>query len=332
MRKSIGRFGTFAAMATALLPAVLFGTPQRGFAGSLSPSVIGLFPKQVGEFAYADLKSARQYSWFPQLREQLLPSRFRQFEQFLTSAGVDPNSQVDELAWGAISDAKGTAEEVVGVALGSFDPESTEARFKQQKLPVIDANGYHLYAFGSGSNPGDILFTFIDSNTAAFGHRKALEELIDVRTGAAESLLTNDQLYPLINEANGSGVIWSVLDQNYAHIAMHQLIPQASQFPQAVTIINHISAMMISAEAGHGIDAHFQAVCASTDDANLLAAALQAGLMYRRYQEAQGNPDLAGALGQVTVTPSGDRLKVDAPVSQDQLLGLIRSRALAVSM
>jgi len=156
--------------------------------------------------------------------------------------------------------------------------------------------------------------------------------LIDVRTGAADSLLTNDKLYPLINEANGSGVIWSVLDQNYAHLAMHQLIPQAGQFPQAATIINRISAMMISAEADHGIDAHFQAVCASTDDANLMAAALQAGLMYRRYEEAQGNPDLAGALGQVTVTPSGDRLKVDAPVSQDQLLGLIKSRALAVSM
>ena len=332
MRNSMSRFGTISVLVAGLLVAALAGAPQRCFAGTLSPSVIGMFPKQVGEFAYADLKSARQYSWFPQLREQLLPSRFRQFEQFLASAGVDPNSQVDELAWGAIGDAKGTSEEVVGVALGSFDPSSTEARFKQQKLRMTDVHGYHLYAFGSGSGPDDIFFMFIDSNTAAFGYRKALEGLIDVRTGAADSLLTNDKLYPLINEANGSGVIWSVLDQNYAHLAMHQLIPQAGQFPQAAAIINRISAMMISAEADHGIDAHFQAVCASTDDANLMAAALQAGLMYRRYEEAQGNPDLAGALGQVTVTPSGDRLKVDAPVSQDQLLGLIKSRALAVSM
>ena len=332
MRNSMSRFGTISVLVAGLLVATLAVAPQRCFAGTLSPSVIGMFPKQVGEFAYADLKSARQYSWFPQLREQLLPSRFRQFEQFLASAGVDPNSQVDELAWGAISDAKGTSEEVVGVALGSFDPSSTEARFKQQKLRMTDVHGYHLYAFGSGSGPDDIFFMFIDSNTAAFGYRKALEGLIDVRTGAADSLLTNDKLYPLINEANGSGVIWSVLDQNYAHLAMHQLIPQAGQFPQAATIINRISAMTISAEANHGIDAHFQAVCASTDDANLMAAALQAGLMYRRYEEAQGNPDLAGALGQVTVTPSGDRLKVDAPVSQDQLLGLIKSRALAVSM
>ena len=41
--------------------------------------------------------------------------------------------------------------------------------------------------------------------------------------------------------------------------------------------------------------------------------------MYRRYQEAQQHPDLAGALDQVRVTPGGDRLKIDVPVSQDQL-------------
>ena len=42
--------------------------------------------------------------------------------------------------------------------------------------------------------------------------------------------------------------------------------------------------------------------------------------------------DLAGALDQVRVSPAGDRLKIDAPVSQDQLLSLIKTRALASPM
>ena len=331
MRKS-RRFTTTICTFAAILALAVMVMPQTMFAGSLDTSVIGMFPKEVGEFGYVDLKTARQYPWFPQLREQLLPSRFRQFEQFLTSAGVDPNSQVDELAWGQINNEKMTSEEVVGVALGSFDPSSSETRFKQQKLPTFDIHGYHLYAFGSGSGPGDILFTFIDSNTAAFGHRKALEHLIDVRTGAAEGLLTNDRLFPLINEANGTGTVWGVLNQDYAHLAMQQLVPQASQFPQAAAIIHRINAMMFSVRADNGIDATFQAACASTDDANLLSAALQAGLMYRRYQESQQHPDLAGALDQIRVSSSGDRLKVDAPVSQDTLMSLIHSRALAVTM
>ncbi len=316
----------------ALLLAGFVGIAPRADAGTLSTSVIGMFPKEIGEFAYADLKSARKFPWFPQLRDQLLPSRFRQFEKFLSSAGVDPDTQVDELAWGGVAAAQGKGEQVVGVALGSFDPSSSEARFKQQKLPTIEIHGYHLYAFGSGSGPDDILFMFIDANTAAFGHRSALEKLIDVRTGVAQSLLTNDTLFPLINEANGTGIIWAALNQDYANLAMQQLIPQANQFPQAAAIIKRIRAMTITVSVEEGVDTHFQAVCNSPDDANLLSAALQAGLMYRRYQESQSNPDLAGALDQVQVGPAGDRLKVDVPVTQDQLLALIRSHAFATPM
>lgn len=322
------------AIALSALGILLLGgavTPRVSFAGTLSTEVIGMFPENVGEFAYADMKAARQYSWFPQLREQLLPSRFRQFEQFLISAGVDPNTQVDELAWAAIRNPK-TGEQIVGVALGSFNPSASEDRFKQQKLPVVTIGGYNLYAYGSGTGPNDILFTFIDANTAAFGQRSALQQLIDVRNGAAQSLLENSQLSPLINETNGNGMIWAVLNRAYTHLAIHQLIPQATQFKQATPIINRMQAMTITIQADSGVDAQFQAVCSSPDDANLLAAGLQGALMLQRYQDAQSNPDLASALDQVHVTPSGDRLKIDAPVSQDQLLSLIRTRAFAVPM
>ena len=337
--EGIERFETMKFFSKNAIPSLLWAVvllamtvPHRAFAGSLSTSVTGMFPKDVGEFAYADLKSARKFPWFSQLREQLLPNRFRQFEQFLTSAGVDPNSQVDELAWGTLASGKDGGEEIVGVALGTYNPSSSEDRFKQQKLPMFEVHGYHLYAFGSGTGAGDLLFVFIDSNTAAFGHRAALEKLIDVRTGVTESLLTNDKLFPLINEANGSGLIWAVLDQKYTHLAVQQLLPQAGQFPQATEIIRRLQAMTINVEADSGVDARFQAVCSSTDDANLLAAALQAGLLYRRYQEAQAHPDLAATLDQVRVAPSGDRLKIEAPVSQDQLLSLIQNRAFAAPM
>lgn len=332
MRQPNIRFVAIVLLAAIALLVILTVVPTRSSAGALSTAVIGMFPKQVGEFAYADLKAARKYTWFPQIREQLLPSRFRQFEQFLSSAGIDPNTQVEELAWAGITTSESGGEEIVGVALGSFDPSSIEAKFKAQKLAVIESHSYHLYAFGSGTGAGDIFFVFIDSNTAAFGHRNALEKLIDVRSGGSESLMNNSQLFPLINEANGSGTIWAVLDQKYSHLAMQQLVPQANQFPQAAAIVNRIHAMTISVDADRGVVAHFQAVCESVDDANLLAAAMQAGLMYRRYQEAQSNPDLARVIDSVQVTPSGDRLKVEATVSEEQLGALIRTKVFAVPM
>src|SRR6201993_646253 len=164
-------------------------------AQSLGADTIALFPRNVGEFAYANLKQARSQKWFPQLQEQMLPERFKQFEKFLASAGVDPNSQVEELAWGLVAEgvtdktsgtgstAVPTGEEVVGVALGSYNPESTEAFFKQQKLPTFKSHGFTMYAFGSGAGPNDLFFLFIDSNTAAFGHRTELEKMLNVRYG-----------------------------------------------------------------------------------------------------------------------------------------------------
>src|SRR5260221_1559046 len=132
--------------------------PQPARANRLGSDIIALFPKEVGEFAYADLKKARTMKWFPQLQEQMLPERFRQFEKFLASAGVDPNSQVEELAWGLVAEgvtdktsgtgsaAVPTGEEVVGVALGSYNPQSTEAYFKAQKLPTFKSHGVTMDA------------------------------------------------------------------------------------------------------------------------------------------------------------------------------------------
>ncbi|MGB8851091.1 MAG: hypothetical protein WCC76_15345, partial [Candidatus Acidiferrales bacterium] len=170
MRKSFERLVVvFAAMSICILAAGALLT-RPAAAGSLSTDIIGMFPKDIGEFAYADLKAARQHPWFAQLRDQLLPVNFRQFEQFLTTAGIDPTTQVDEMAWAAFAPSKDQGEQIVGVALGGFTPSATEERFKQQKLASIEVHGYKLWAFGSGVGGSDILFFFLDSNTAAFGN------------------------------------------------------------------------------------------------------------------------------------------------------------------
>src|ERR1700694_1204228 len=101
-------------LAFPILVAVCFALPKPARAGRLAADTIALFPKEIGEFAYADLKKARTLKWFPQLQEQMLPERFKQFERFLASAGVDPNSQVDELAWGLVAEGLSTKTEGTG--------------------------------------------------------------------------------------------------------------------------------------------------------------------------------------------------------------------------
>jgi hypothetical protein len=257
---------------------------------------------------------------------------------------VDPNTQVDELAWGLVaegvdattegtgSSAVPTGEEVVGVALGNYNPNSTEAFFKQQKLPTFKARSYTLYAFGTGSGPNDLFFFFIDSNTAAFGHRALLEKMIEVRFGGEEGLLRNDTMFPLINEANGSGVVWAVLNPAYTRLAMQQLAPEVEQFPEAAKLVARMQNMILNVDASSSVDGKFQLVCGSTEDANTLGQLLQAGFLYKRYQAQKDNPDLAALLDQVRVSPGGDRLTLRMSLSDDQITSLIRKNTFALKM
>jgi len=325
----------------AILAALACAWPGTSRAGSVGSDLLGLFPKESGEVAYADLKTARQFPWFTQLKQQMIPAKFRDFETFLTSAGVDPNTQVTELVWAMVpgkvaADAKAgsvpTSEDIVGIALGQFQPSSAEAYFTAKKLHIVKIRTFSLFAFGGGSGPSDLFFFFIDSNTAAFGQRQELEKLIGLRYGEGEGLYTNTDMSALVNQANGSGTVWAVLNPSYTRLAMQQLVPETSQFPAAAQLAAKLKAMTISVKGGSGIDAKFEAVCGSPEDANTFAALLQAGLMYKKYQVGNSNPDLGQMLDNTQITPAGDRLDMKLSLTDDQMLSLIRKNTFAVTM
>src|SRR5579862_579586 len=324
----------------AALVAIFSVLPGIARAGSVGSDILSMFPKESGELAYANLKDARAFPWFTQLKEQMLPAKFREFETFLGSAGIDPNTQVTELAW-AMVPTKSTAEgggsvpstdQIVGVALGQFQPATAEAYFASKKLPIVKVRTFSLFAFGGGSGPNDLFFFFIDSNTAAFGQRQQLEKMIGVRYGEGQGLYSNTDFSALVNAANGSGTVWAVLNPAYTRLAMQQLVPETAQFPAAAQLTSKLKAMTISIKGSSGVDAKFEAVCGSTDDANTFAALLQAGLMYRKYQVGNSNPDLGALLDSASVTPAGDRLDVKLSLTDDQMQSLIKRNTFVVAM
>jgi hypothetical protein len=325
-----------------LAAALTFSNPAQ--ASRLGADVIGMFPKDVGEFGYADMKKARTLKWFPQFQEQVLPERFRQFEKFLASTGNDPNSQVDEIAWALVaegmtakaegtgSDAVPTGEQMVGIALGNFNQDSTAAYFKKQKLPTSTFHGYTLYAFGTGTGATDLFFVFIDASTAAYGHRSILEKMIGVRFGDEDGLIRNDKFFSLINEANTGSSVWLVTNPAYTRLAIQQLAPEIQQFPEAAKLVMRMQNSIINIEAGSDLDAKVQAICGSTEDANTLGQLLQAGFLYKRYQAQKDNPDLAQLLDQVRITPGGDRVTLHMSLSDDQMTSLIKHNTFSFKM
>ena len=297
-------------------------------AETLSTATIGTFPRDMSIFARTDLKAARKFAWFEPLRNALLPRNFQLFNQFVTSVGLDPNSQVDALYWGVVVLPE-RGEQVVGVAVGQFDPSAIADRFQDQKLPSFDLDGFKLYAFGTGQGPGDIFFTLLDSDTAAFGQRAALEKLVDVRTGGSERFFVNETLFPLIGQANSDAILWAVLDHKNALQAMREFVLPAMQFPQTAAIVDRLKALTISVDtkSDDEIDLDFQVVCSSVDDANTFAAALQVGLMSRRYLASGDDPAITVILDRARVTPRGDRLNLEFSLTQEQFQSFVLSNA-----
>jgi hypothetical protein len=266
---------------------------------------------------------------------------FKQCEQFLTSAGMDPNSQVEEVAWGLVPTTMGqgtqagipSAEQILGVALGQFQPATAQAYFKTQKTPSVTTHGYTLYAFGGGTGAEDLYLFFLDSNTAAFGQKVVLEKMLDVRVGVQPNLVHNDAMYSLISRANGHGIVWAALNPGYTRLAMQQLVPETAQFPDASTLLAKIKSLVISIQSSNGVEADFQATCATSDDANQMGALLQAGFMLLKYQATtQNNPSLAQMIDGAKINPSGDQLGISIGLTNDQVLSLIQSRTFAVRM
>src|SRR5437870_13645487 len=112
--RAIGKAG-----ATAIVTAILLAAPKPARAGRLGTDTIALFPKNIGEFAYCDLKKARSEKWFPALREEMISGGFRQIEEVLAAGGVGPNSEVGGLGLGAGAGRVEHKDEGLGTSGGS---------------------------------------------------------------------------------------------------------------------------------------------------------------------------------------------------------------------
>src|SRR5260370_14413033 len=131
--------------------------------------------------------------------------------------------------------------------------------------------------------------------------------MIEVHFGSEEGLLRNDKFFPLINEANGSGVVWAVLNPAYTRLAMQQLAPEVGQFPDAAKLIARMKNLIINVDASSGVDGKFQVVCGSTEDANTLGQLLQAVFLYKTDLEPKEKPGRAPLLPSARGTPPRKR-------------------------
>jgi hypothetical protein len=304
-------------------------------AGSLDSSVLQMFPKNVTEFAYADIGEARKLPWFAQFEQQALPAVMRDFEESVTTPGMQSELLVDQVAWAIVSTDEGNKStpvqsgQIAGVAIGDFQPVQAEASLHSQNLITAQMGSRTLFSVAGG--PDGMFFAFMDEHFVAFGPRKILEHMIRAHDGEEDSLLENTEMLTRITQADGGGIFWGVLNASAARMAVGQLVPEAAAFPQAAQLIGKMNALLITVSESNGMEAHFQAVSASPDDALLLSQLLQAGVLVRRYESKQENPELVQLLDGLRIDTNGNLLDISFNLSDDQMTNLVHHNIFAIA-
>jgi hypothetical protein len=314
-----------------------FGWSSVARAGALPTEVIGIFPPDVAEFAFADLQQARSLAWFPQLQRKVLPDELRQFELFLASPGMDRDSRVEQLVWALVPGSSASqppqgatgSQKTLIVALGQFSPESAAGYFKARKRTVVSVRNHSLYPLNGGSGVGGTLVWFVNSTVAVLGERNELERVIGISDNEESNLLSNTSLAPLISRANPRSVIWGVLNASRANLEMQAILPALAGFSQSQQLFSKVRAFTIEIDSDLGTQSTFEAVCASPDDANMFATLLQAALLYQPPGADQPNQNMTALLSQAKVGASTDRLDVTLALTNDQVVDLLQRNGLS---
>jgi hypothetical protein len=81
------------------------------------------------------------------------------------------------------------------------------------------------------------------------------------------------------------------------------------------------------------VEADFHVACATSDDANQLGSLLNAGFLLLKMQAtSQNNSGLVQLVDGAKVTSAGEHLSVSINLTNDQVVTLIQSKALALKM
>ena len=291
-------------------------------AQELAHDAMAVFPADTQQLAYTNLAQLRSSPDYPQLRARLINQQLRYFQDFLRSAGIDPEKDVDEVVMGWRGEASDTAA-FFGMASGRFQPEKIRAYFAQSQLTMLSYAGLDLYAFGSGYDPGDLYFAFLDPARALFGRLPDLKALLDVRQGSANSLENNSNFASWEGELEGTAPQWGILSGKAATNMAAPWLYSGSQKPHAdlSAFLAPVRAVLYRVEWDGGFTSHLDVVCRDSDSAAGMLTLVK--LLQSAPQQPAADAGASSILQNVEARQDGSRLElsVSGPVNAlDQIL------------
>ncbi len=300
--------------------AFLFPAPLS--ADQLPGEALNTFPADTLQVAFTNLADLRSLSEYTQIRQRILSHQMHAFEEFLRPMGIDPERDIDEVMLGWRGELMGPAG-YLGLAAGRFQPDLIQKYFDRTGLPVRQYNGANLYAFGSGSDPDDLFFTFFDSSLAAFARLGDLKAMIDARQGAAAALSSNNDYVGWQNELDGTAPQWGILNgKSAANLAGLWIAPTGQKLIDLSSLARTVKALLYRVQWDTGFSTQLTMVCDKPETASGFAGLLTL-LQQTSQRPAAGGLTLPPILQSLQTHVDGARLELNAsgpPELLDQIL------------
>jgi hypothetical protein len=286
-------------------------------------AALAIFPADTQQVAYSNFTQLRSSPDYPQIRQHVLYRQFRGFQEFLRSLGVDPEKDLDEVMLGWRGESL-SGPGSFGVAAGRFEPDKVQGLVTQNRLPVQSYAGYDLIAFGSGADPADIFFTFLDSSLAAFGRLHDLKALLDVREGSANPLESNQTFRSYEAELEQTSPQWGILTgEAAANVATPWLAGGKKTTVDMTAFLEPVQAVLYRVDWDGGFTAHIAVVCKSAESAAGLYQLLNILKSAPVSSASGGSPGSASLLQNLDARQNASRLELTAsgpPDALDQIL------------
>ena len=299
----------------ALLTALLFACFVCGsvLAAPLGTNTRTVLPAQVQQIISVDYRSLRNSPSGIALKDRVLPDNLKAFEHSLRGLGVNPDSDVEQLAFVSYRTPRSMVR-AFGVAIGQFEPKRVLARFKAKKTRGEKYRDSYLWPAGSG-----FVMSFLDDNTMLFGETIAVRDGLDVRDG--EQRGAADEMLQRISEAE-AGPVWSVLDQQGTQNMLQSVLGEASALGEYDVIKKRILGSRYTLDLQHGVDFDLNVETSDSFTAGALSALLNAGVLYKR---TFGSATEKSAMENFDINSDSSRLELKFKADDTKFQALMKS-------
>ena len=289
------------------------------YAMPLNSSARAVVPADLQQLISVDYRALKDSNTAMQLKQQVLPDNLKQFEGALKGIGIDPNKDVDTLAFAAFRMGKqGTRG--IGVANGAFDMKSVLKKMKVQKLTGTKYKTSILYPMDGGMS-----MSFLDDNTLLFGEPSAVKMALDTRDGEVLNVDTNSTMADMMSSVD-SAPVWSILDQQGTQNMMRSALGDASRVADYDTVKKRLLGSRYTMSFNSGVNFDLAVVTSDSVTAATLSSLVKAGILYKKMS---ASPAEKVAMDNTTVDSDSQNLQIHFKSNDQQFQSLMHSELFA---